>query len=296
MADTVLAAPLEEQESAHARRSSSRWKDIKDDWWKHLLLLVISFFLFFPFLVTLSISFKDLDQFATQPFWPTLPLNWSNYQEAGKIVIPFIVNSIVICGITCVGVVLIGALTAWVFANYEFPGREILYYLILALLMIPSILTLIPTFVVVSRLHMLDTRWALILPWIAGGQVFAIFILRTFFAALPKDLFEAARLDGAGELAIFARIGLPLSKSILGVVAIFNILGTWNDFLWPLVTLTSKDIFPLVLGLYRFQSEYYTIWGPLMAGYVIGTIPLIILFMFTSKLFVQGLAAGGIKL
>ena len=296
MADTLLALPTEEREVAHATHSGSRWKDLRTDWWKHLLLLIISFFLFFPFLVTLSISFKDLDQFATQPFWPTFPLTWSNYREAGGIVIPFIVNSIVICGITCVGVVLIGALTAWVFATYEFPGREILYYLILALLMIPSILTLIPTFVVVSRLHMLDTRWALILPWIAGGQVFAIFILRTFFAALPKDLFEAARLDGAGELAIFARIGLPLSKSILGVVAIFNILGTWNDFLWPLVTLTSKDIFPLVLGLYRFQSEYYTIWGPLMAGYVIGTIPLIILFMFTSKLFVQGLAAGGIKL
>lgn len=296
MADTLLAVPLEERESAHARESSSRWKDLRDDWWKHLLLLIISFFLFFPFLVTISISFKDLSQFATQPFWPTFPLHWSNYREAGEIVIPFIVNSIVVCGITCVGVVLIGALTAWVFANYEFPGREILYYLILALLMIPSILTLIPTFVVVSHLHMLDTRWALILPWIAGGQVFAIFILRTFFAALPKDLFEAARLDGAGELAIFARIGLPLSKSILGVVAIFNILGTWNDFLWPLVTLTSKDIYPLVLGLYRFQDQYYSVWGPLMAGYVIGTVPLVILFMFTSKLFVQGLAAGGIKL
>lgn len=296
MATTVLAGPQDESDSAHGRASHSRLKNLRADWWKHLLLLIISFFLFFPFLVTLSISFKDIDQFATEPFWPTFPLNWSNYREAGEIVIPFIVNSIVICGVTCVGVVLIGALTAWVFANYEFPGREILYYLILALLMVPSILTLIPTFVVVSRLHMLDTRWALILPWIAGGQVFAIFILRTFFAALPKDLFEAARLDGAGELAIFARIGLPLSRSILGVVAIFNILGTWNDFLWPLVTLTNKDIFPLVLGLYRFQSEYYTIWGPLMAGYVIGTIPLIILFMFTSKLFVQGLAAGGIKL
>jgi ABC-type glycerol-3-phosphate transport system permease component len=296
MATTMLAGPQDEQKPAHARESRSRWKDLRADWWKHLLLLIISFFLFFPFMVTLSISFKNIDQFATQPFWPTFPLNWSNYKEAGEIVLPFVVNSIVICGITCIGVVLIGALTAWVFANYEFPGREILYYLILALLMIPSILTLIPTFVVVSRLHMLDTRWALILPWIAGGQVFAIFILRTFFAAMPKDLFEAARLDGAGELAIFARIGLPLSRSIVGVVAIFNILGTWNDFLWPLVTLNNKDIFPLVLGLYRFQSQYYTIWGPLMAGYVIGTIPLIVLFMFTSKLFVQGLAAGGIKL
>jgi len=162
--------------------------------------------------------------------------------------------------------------------------------------MVPGVLTLVPSFVVVRNLHLLDTRWAMILPWIAGGQVFAIFILRTFYAAMPKDLFEAARIDGAGELAIYSRIGIPLSKSILGVVAIFNILGTWNDFLWPLVPLNTEKIYPLVLGLYRFQSAYYTVWGPLMAGYVLGTIPLVILFAFTSSLFVQGLTAGSIKL
>jgi multiple sugar transport system permease protein/raffinose/stachyose/melibiose transport system permease protein len=282
--------------TAHGGHTSSFRKMMLEDWWKHLLLIIISFFLFFPFVVTMIISFKDLNQFSVEPFWPTFPLHWSNYQEAGEIVLPYIWNSIVVSGVTCFGVVLIGSLTAYVFATFEFPGREFLYYLILALLMIPGILTLVPTFVVVRDLRLLDTNWALILPWISGGQVFAIFILRTFYAAMPKDLFEAARLDGAGELSIYARIAVPLSKSILGVVAIFNILGTWNDFLWPLVTISSRDMYPLVLGLYRFQSQYYTVWGPLMAGYVIGTIPLIILFAFTSSLFVQGLAAGGIKL
>jgi multiple sugar transport system permease protein/raffinose/stachyose/melibiose transport system permease protein len=282
--------------SAHAKTSGSRWSRLKDDWWKHLLLIIISFFLFFPFVVTIIISFKDMNQFSVEPFWPTFPLHWENYQEAGDVVVPYIFNSIVVCGLACLGTVLIGSLTAYVFASFDFPGREILYYFILALLMVPGILTLVPTFVVVRDLRLLDTNWALILPWIAGGQVFAIFILRTFYAAMPKDLFEAARIDGAGELAIFARIAIPLSKSILGVVAIFNILGTWNDFLWPLVTISSQESYPLVLGLYRFQSQYYTVWGPLMAGYVIGTIPLVILFAFTSSLFVQGLAAGGIKL
>ena len=282
--------------TAHGGHPSSFRKMMAADWWKHLLLIIISFFLFFPFLVTIIISFKDLNQFAVEPFWPTFPLHWENYREAGEIVLPYIWNSIVVCGAACIGVVVIGALTAYVFACFEFPGKEFLYYFILALLMIPGILTLVPTYVVIRDLHLLDTNWALILPWISGGQVFAIFILRTFYAAMPKDLFEAARLDGAGELSIFARIAVPLSKSILGVVAIFNILGTWNDFLWPLVTITNQDMYPLVLGLYRFQSQYYTVWGPLMAGYVIGTIPLIILFAFTSSLFVQGLAAGGIKL
>jgi len=292
-----VSQPTEQKPTlAHTSGSSSLRKMMKEDWWKHLLLIIISIFLFFPFVITLIISFKDMNQFSVEPFWPTFPLHWGNYTEAGAIVVPYIFNSIVVSGTACFGVVLIGSLTAYVFASFSFPGRELLYYLILILLMIPNILTLVPSFVVVRDLRLLDTNWALILPWIAGGQVFAIFILRTFYAAMPKDLFEAARIDGAGELAIYARIAVPLSKSILGVVAIFNILGTWNDFLWPLITISTPDSYPLVLGLFRFQSQYYTVWGPLMAGYVIGTIPLIILFAFTSRLFVQGLAAGGIKL
>jgi multiple sugar transport system permease protein/raffinose/stachyose/melibiose transport system permease protein len=296
VAGTIVPDPGQQTTLAHASGSSSKWKMLREDWWKHLLLIIFSIFLFFPFVITIIISFKDMNQFSVEPFWPTFPLRWGNYTEAGEIVIPFIFNSIVVSGVTCFGVVLIGSLTAYVFASFAFPGRELLYYLILVLLMIPGILTLVPSFVVVRDLHLLDTNWALILPWIAGGQVFAIFILRTFYAAMPKDLFEAARIDGAGELSIYARIAVPLSKSILGVVAIFNILGTWNDFLWPLVTISSEESYPLVLGLYRFQSQYYTVWGPLMAGYVIGTIPLVILFAFTSRLFVQGLAAGGIKI
>ncbi len=300
MADAIIKDQNLNQDQpatlAHARDGSSRWKMLREDWWKHLLLIIISIFLFFPFVITIIISFKDMNQFSVEPFWPTFPLHWGNYSEAGEVVVPYIFNSIVVSGVTCFGVVLIGSLTAYVFASFAFPGRELLYYLILVLLMIPGILTLVPSFVVVRDLGLLDTNWALILPWVAGGQVFAIFILRTFYEAMPKDLFEAARIDGAGELSIYARIAVPLSKSILGVVAIFNILGTWNDFLWPLVTISSQDSYPLVLGLYRFQSQYYTVWGPLMAGYVIGTIPLVILFAFTSRLFVQGLAAGGIKL
>jgi multiple sugar transport system permease protein/raffinose/stachyose/melibiose transport system permease protein len=266
------------------------------DWWKHLFLIIISILLFYPFVMTLIISLKSRNQFELNPFGITFPLHWENYSEAAAEVLPYIWNSIVISGATCLGVVVIGSLTAYVFAQFEFPGREILYYLVLVLLMIPGILTLVPSYVVVRDLGLLDTRWAMILPWIAGGQVFAIFILRTFYQSMPKDLFEAARLDGAGELSIYMRIAVPLSQSIIGVVAIFNILGTWNDFLWPLITVSDPDMYPLVLGLFRFQSSYYTQWGPLMSGYVIGTIPLIILFMFTSKLFVQGLAQGGIKL
>lgn len=280
----------------HGERSAVRRLFASGDWWKHILLIIVSFFLFFPFVVTMIISVKNLNQFQIAPFRPTLPFRWDNYKTAGDVVLPYIVNSIVLSGTACLGVVVIGSLTAYVFARFEFPGKEMLYYGVLILLMIPGILTLVPGFIVVRDLHLLNTRWAVILPWIAGGQVFAVFILRTFYANMPRELFEAARIDGAGELRIYARIAVPLSQSILGVVAIFNILGTWNDFLWPLITISDHKMYPLVLGLYRFREGYYTAWGPLMAGYVIGTIPLIILFAFTSKLFVQGLAAGGIKL
>ncbi len=140
------------------------------------------------------------------------------------------------------------------------------------------------------------THLVLILPYIAGGQVFAIFIMRSFFQSMPEEMFEAARMDGANELQTFLRIGLPLSQSILGVVAVMHILSTWNDLIWPIVTLSSQNLMTLTIGLYAFRTAWYSIWGPLMAGYVLASIPLVILFAFTSKLFVEGLSSGAIKM
>jgi ABC-type glycerol-3-phosphate transport system permease component len=162
--------------------------------------------------------------------------------------------------------------------------------------MIPGELTLIPSFLLVKDLGLLNSYWVLILPYIAGGQVFAIFILRSFFQSLPDEMFEAARIDGANELQILIRIGIPLSQSILGVVAIMHILSTWNDLVWPLVTLSSDKLMTLTIGLYAFRTAWYSIWGPLMAGYMLASIPLIILFAFTSRLFVEGLSSGAIKM
>jgi ABC-type glycerol-3-phosphate transport system permease component len=162
--------------------------------------------------------------------------------------------------------------------------------------MIPGELTLIPSFLLVKDLGLLNSYWVLILPYIAGGQVFAIFILRSFFQSMPDEMFEAARIDGANELQILIRIGIPLSQSILGVVAIMHILSTWNDLVWPLVTLSSDKLMTLTIGLYAFRTAWYSIWGPLMAGYMLASIPLIILFAFTSRLFVEGLSSGAIKM
>jgi ABC-type glycerol-3-phosphate transport system permease component len=252
--------------------------------------------MFAPFIITLFISFKSNPQFNRDPFLPTFPLYPENYADAWRVVAKYIVNSIVVSGVSVIGMVCLAALAAWAFARYPFPGREIFFYLILVLLMIPGELTLIPSFLLVKDLGLLNTRWVLILPYIAGGQVFAIFILRAFFQGLPEEMFEAARIDGANELQILARIGIPLSQSILGVVAIMHVLGTWNDLVWPLVTMSSDKLMTLTIGLYAFRTAWYSIWGPLMAGYIIASIPLIILFAFTSRLFVEGLSSGAIKM
>ena len=266
------------------------------DWWRHLGLLGFLFFMFLPFIITIIISFKDIPQFDHYPFTITIPLHPDNYIDAWRIVSRYILNSMITSSSSVVGMVILAAISAWAFARYPFPGRDFFFFGVLALLMVPGELTLIPAFLLVKDLGLLNTRWVLIAPYIAGGQVFAIFILRQFFEALPGEMFEAARIDGASELQVFRHIGIPLSQSILGVVAIMHVLSTWNDVIWPLVTLRSNELMTLTIGLYAFRTAWYTIWGPLMAGYVIASIPLIILFAFTSRLFVEGLSSGAIKM
>lgn len=268
---------------------------LRGDWWRTALLTLFLVGAIAPLVMAFLISLKTIPQFARQPFALTFPLHWENYGLAWQIVQQFIQNSIFVSGVTVVGVLLLASLSAYAFGVLEFPGRQVLFYLVLALMMVPSAMTLIPSFVLVKDLRLLNTPWAMILPWIASGQVFAMFILRTFFESLPKELFDAARIDGASEWQSYWRIALPLSKSMLGVAAILNILGTWNNLIWPVLTVQKQDLLPLTPGLWTYQTEYFTRYGLTMAGLLIGSIPLVILFVFTSRWFVAGLTSGAIK-
>lgn len=268
---------------------------LRSDWWRILVLGVFLVGAITPLVMAFFISFKTIPQFARQPFALTFPLHWENYGLAWQIVRQFILNSLIVSGGTVIGVLLFASLAAYAFGILDFPGRQILFYLMLALMMVPSAMTLIPSFVLVRDLRLINTYWVMILPWIASGQVFAMFILRTFFESLPKELFDAARIDGASEWQGYWRIALPLSKSMLGVAAILNILGTWNNLIWPALTITQQDLMPLTPGLWTYQTEYFTRYGLTMAGLLIGSIPLIILFFFTSRWFVAGLTSGAIK-
>ncbi len=268
---------------------------LRGDWWRIVLLGLFLVGGIAPLVMAFLISLKTIPQFARQPFALTFPLHWENYGFAFEIVLEFIKNSMIISGVTVVGVLLLASLSAYAFGILEFPGRQVLFYLVLSLMMVPSAMTLIPSFVLVKDLGLMNTYWAMILPWIASGQVFAMFILRTFFESLPKELFDAARIDGASEWQGYWRIALPLSKSMLGVAAILNILGTWNNLIWPYLTVQKQALLPLTPGLWAYQTEYFTRYGLTMAGLLIGSIPLVILFVFTSRWFVAGLTSGAIK-
>ncbi len=291
MADTTTT--LAERPAAQARKGLRLPKT--GDWWHHALMIALLITMFIPLLMMVNISFKTLAQFSVNPYGVTMPFHPENYVRAFDIIWGYIWNSFIVSGASVMGVIALATLAAWSFARYPFPGRDFLFYMILALLMIPGELTLIPSFLLVKDLGLLNTRWVLILPYIAGGQVFAIFILRSFFEAMPEELFEAARIDGASEIKTFLQVAVPMANSIIGVVAIMNITGTWNDLIWPMVTVNVRRLMTLTIGLYAFRNEMYTRWGSLMAGYTIASIPMIILFAFTSRLFVEGLASGAIK-
>jgi ABC-type glycerol-3-phosphate transport system permease component len=272
-------------------------KDVRHDLPIHIILIVLGIFTFYPFVFTITTSFKDNSQFIHRFWslpWPLYPLN---YKDAFSRVDQYVLNSLIVTIATAVGVLFISSISAFVFARFRFPGREFLFLCILSLLMIPGILTLVPAFLLVKSLGLLNSYWALILPYISGGQIFAIFILRSFFASLPEELFEAARVDGASTLQSFMHIAIPLSKPIFVTIAIMSILGTWNDFVWPLVTIPDGKLWTISVGIVSFSNQYggLEMWGPMFAGYVIASVPLIVLFFFTMRYFIAGLTSGALK-
>lgn len=279
----------------HRSRNLSSYK-----WGTHLILFVLLLITFYPFFFMLISSFKSVPQFY-QHFWGIVtPFHWENYREAWQVIHRFIWNSILVSGLTLIGVLTLGSITAYIFARFDFIGKNVLFYAIISLLMIPSILTLVPTFMTVKRLRLLNTLWVMILPYVSSGQVFAIFLLRSFFESLPRDLFDAATIDGCPEHRILWHIVLPLSRPILGTVAIINLIATWNEFIWPFVTLQSMDKFVLPVGLLSYFSITATgltgmKYGTIFAGYTIAAIPLLILFLFSMRAFIKGLSSGAVK-
>jgi ABC-type glycerol-3-phosphate transport system permease component len=265
---------------------------------KHAILILVLLFSFFPLYLMVVISFKDNVQFANNP-WVFDPVNqwhWGNWAIAWSSVRNYIANSVV----TSVGAVALclcmAVPTAYVLARYRFPGRSLLYYLLVGSMFLPgTAATLVTMFMLLKGLGLINSLWALILTGAVGGQVVCVFILRQFIEDIPKELFESARIDGAGHFQQIWNIVLPMSGSIMGTLAIMEFLGAWNNLMLPLLVLRDDELLTIPAGLMRLDGEYVKQWGELMAGYTLSAIPLVILFLFTMRLFVKGLTAGAIK-
>jgi ABC-type glycerol-3-phosphate transport system permease component len=263
----------------------------------HALLSVLVFASLYPFLFMVLTSLKTSEQFSHGYFFPAVPLRWGNYAEAWGQVGRYLLNSITVTAVSVAGSLLFAALAAYAFARYRFPGSRLLYIGVLAALLIPGTLTLVPTFVILRQLGLIGSHASLYAVYVTETEVLGILILRTFFAGVPDDLLEAATLDGAGDAAVAARVVLPLAKPAFLTVAIMSTLSCWNDYLWPLITLPDSRLWTVTLGLVSFRDRYAGIsaWGPLFAGFVIASVPLFILFFASMRHFVSGLTSGAVK-
>lgn len=262
----------------------------------HLILIVAAVVLMFPFVWMLSGSFKDNLEVVRMP--PNLipdTFKFSNYVEITKYfpIYRFLGNSVGVSLVTTVAQIVVCAMAAFVFAKIPFRGRETLFVLYLITMMIPMQVTMTPLFIVFQKLHLTNTYLGLILPGIFSA--YGTFLLRQHIMTIPDPLIEAARMDGASYLRVFVSIILPLSKPALATLAIFAFMASWNNFLWPLIITSDKELMTLPIGLSKLQGRWATEWNILMAGNVISFIPIFIVFLFASKYFIKGMTMSGVK-
>ncbi|MCE7989962.1 MAG: carbohydrate ABC transporter permease [Caldilinea sp. CFX5] len=265
----------------------------------YLALTLIAILYALPFLWLITTSLKPLNQVFSDPIrWIPEPVAWENYREAlTSDAFPFALllrNTLFYTITSTFGVVISSAVVAYGFARLEFWGRNTLFGITLSTMMLPSVVTLIPTYILFRHLGWVGTYAPLIVPYFLGSA-FNIFLLRQFMLTIPWDLTDAARVDGAGDFIILWRVMLPLIKPALLVVALFHFLYAWNDFQNPLIYLDDANEAPLVLGLFSFQSRHGVQWHLLMAAALTVTMPLIILFFVCQRYFIEGVTLSGLK-
>ncbi len=264
----------------------------------YLMLLGLGFLFAMPLVWLLSTSLKSNEQVGMwPPVWIPYPFVWQNYFVAwtsGNFGLYFF-NTTLITVLATVGQLLTASMAAFGFARLRFPGREFLFAVLLATLMLPFVVTMIPTFILFKYLGWLNSFKPLIVPSYFGGGAFFIFLLRQFFKTLPTEMFEQATIDGASNYRIYLQILLPLSKPALSTVAIFGFMQHWNDFLGPLIYLSSPEKFTLALGLRQFIQRTEVRYQEMMAMALLMTLPVLLVFFFFQQYFIRGVVMTGIK-
>lgn len=264
-----------------------------------LLVLVIgSIAMLFPFAWMVVSSLKSQEKvFVFPPEWIPDPVVWHNYVEA-LIYKPFylyIFNTLIIVALNEVAILLSSSFVGYGFARIRFPGRDFWFTIVLATLMVPFFALMVPQFIIFTKLGWMDTFLPLTFPYFFGGGAFNIFLFRQFFRSLPEELADAGRIDGCSDFGIYWRIMMPLCKPALATVAVFTFLNAWNDFLGPLLYLRSDRNFTVAIGLATFRSIMNTRWDLLMAASTAMVLPVILLFFFTQRYFIQGVVLSGLK-
>jgi len=272
----------------------SRVRRHAGQWVIQFTLLVLAFITFVPLVTLLSLSVKDIYQFNVAPMGITFPMHFDNYALAWKFMAEPIWHNVIIAGVATLASLTMASVSAFVFARFRFPGRDLLFFAVVILLFIPNTVLLVPTYQIIIRFGLLNTLWALILPYCAI-QALAIVVLRTFFIEMPDELFDAAVVDGASVLQQFAHVGVPLAKPVIGAMAIFQVWLIWNDYAWPSLVANAPQARTAALALIVFNDFTLPVPGAGMAAGVLAALPMLVLFFATMRTFIAGLTAGAVK-
>ncbi|HEY5563172.1 MAG TPA: carbohydrate ABC transporter permease [Clostridiaceae bacterium] len=263
----------------------------------HIVLILIGIMFIFPFLWLLSTSFKSgTDASALSLNLIPKKINWENYKEI-FVKVPFLrycINTLFLAIIGIVGQMLTSSMVAYSLSGINWWGKKVLFPIILSTILLPYQVTMIPVYLIYNKLHLVGTYWPLIIPYFLASAI-NIFLMRQFFITLPTSLMEAASIDGASHFTIYTKIILPLSKPVLAAVSVFTFLNVWSDFLGPLIYINNQSMFTVSLGLKSFIGEHSVEWNLIMAASAVTTIPIIIIFFFAQKQFIEGITLTGIK-
>ncbi|HTL71578.1 MAG TPA: carbohydrate ABC transporter permease [Candidatus Eisenbacteria bacterium] len=263
----------------------------------HTFLVLVSLSCLFPLwwafassLKTQETVFNDLSLFPAHPQWINYYTAWVKADFSR-----YFVNSLFYTVTVVIGVILVASMAAYAFSRLEFPGKNVLFIVLISTMMIPIPGSFIALYVLLNKLHLVDTQLGYILPQINGGLALGIFLLKTFFDDLPKELEDSARIDGCGRFRVYWHIALPLARPALAVLAIFNILAVWNEYLLAMLVLSKKSLMPLQRGLMVFQGAHITQYPLLMAGIVITVLPVLAVYLMLQKHIIKGITAGAVK-
>jgi len=261
-------------------------------------LIFISFIYLLPFLWTVGTSLKPDEELWDFPpkLFPKNP-DWSNYKKALE-KFPFLLylkNTVIITVGNIAGVLLSAPLVAYGFSKISWKGRRFFFALMMSTVMLPGAVTMVPVFLIFKKLGWLDTFLPIIVPAFLGGGAMNVFLVRQFFNTIPNELLESAKIDGAGDFTILFKIMIPLSKPVLALIGLFTFVGSWNNYVGPLIYITSEEKFPLALGMPMFMSRYGTYWNQAMAAATLTLIPTIVFFLFAQKYLIEGIKLSAFK-